>query len=172
MNKYLSKNLSFFSFIFIPILYFWDPHWIGLMGVNPYWSLFWLLPWAIIHGPINGIITGLFLGITLDALSTENSFTEIPGLVLCGFWFGKIGEYKNGLIGHLRYGLVCCLGSLICSFLYYIQIIYNNFPEFSYIFLFSGTKNIFSQLIVTGLIAPLFCSLLFQLFKKYNPSTF
>ena len=164
MGRYLKKNLYLISFILIPTLYFWDPSWLGFLGVQPYWPIFWLLPWSMIHGSINGLIVGLFLGLTLDSISPDSSFTQIPGLILCGIWFGKLGICRNVLVNHFRYGLICSIGSFLCSIFYLSQILIKNFPENSIFFYFPTMKYIFAQVFITGFLAPLFCSLLFKLF--------
>ena len=87
MKRYFFKRLSLISLIFIPIVFLWHPNWLGLIGIQPYWPLFWLLPWSMFFGSINGLILGLFLGLILDSLKLEGSFTQITGLMLCGFWF-------------------------------------------------------------------------------------
>ena len=122
MGNYFKKKISLISFLFIPIVYFWDPNWLEFLGVQPYWPLFWLLPWSMIYGSFNGSIIGLFLGLILDSLSLDSSFTQIPGLVLCGIWFGKLGISNNVFIGHFRVGLVCSVASFFCGLLYFFQI--------------------------------------------------
>ena len=166
MQKYFKKHLSIISFLFIPIVYFWDPNWMGFFGVQPYWPLFWLLPWSMIYGSIDGAIVGLFLGFVLDSLSPDSSFTQIPGLVLCGIWFGKLSLSSNTILGHFKYGLICIIASLLCGSLYFSQILIENLPEINIFLYFSSTRNIFAQVFVTGLFAPLFCSLLLSLFKR------
>ena len=166
MEKYLKKNFSLISFIFVPLVYLWDPNWLGFLGIQPYWPLFWLLPWSIMHGSFNGFIAGLFLGLTLDSISPDSSFTQIPGLAFCGIWFGKLSTCSNVFVCHFRYGLICSISSLLCSTLYFSQILIKNFSDKS-IFLYSPSiKNIFAQLFITGLLAPLFCSWLLRLFKR------
>ena len=166
MEKYLKKNLSFISFILIPLVYFWNPNWLGFLGVQPYWPLFWLLPWSITHGSIDGFIVGLFLGLILDSISPDFKFTQIPGLVLCGIWFGKLRISSNAIVGQFRYGLICTIGSLLCGTLYFSQILVKNSFEKSILLYFPSFKNIFAQAFITGLLAPLFCTLLLALFKK------
>ena len=166
MGRYLKKNLYLITFILIPTLYFWDPSWLGFLGVQPYWPIFWLLPWSMIHGSINGLIVGLFLGLTLDSISPDSSFTQIPGLVLCGIWFGKLSLSSNVVLGHFRYGLICSIASFLCSSLYFFQILIGNLSENNIFLYFPSIKNIFAQVFITGLFAPLFCSLLFSLFKR------
>ena len=166
MEKYLKKHFSLISFLFIPIVYFWEPNWLGFLGVQPYWPLFWLLPWSMIYGSIDGLIVGLFLGLILDSLSTGSSFTQIPGLVLCGIWFGKLSLSSNNILRHFRFGLICCIASFFCDLLNISQIIIKNFSE-NIIFLYLPSfGNVFAQVFITGLFAPLFCSLILRLFIR------
>ena len=95
MNKFFTPKLFIVVFIIIPIIFLWHPNWLGFLGVQPYWPLFWLLPWSMINGSINGLIFGLFLGIILDSVTLDSNFTQIPGLVLCGVWFGRIKTHSN-----------------------------------------------------------------------------
>ena len=166
MQKYFKKHLSLISFLFIPIVYFWDPNWMRFFGVQPYWPLFWLLPWSMIHGSIDGLIVGFCLGVILDSISPESSFTQIPGLVLCGIWFGKLDFSSNTIIGHFTYGLICSLASFLCGSLYFFQILIGNLSENSILLYFPSVSNIFAKIFITGLYAPLFCSLLVGLFKR------
>ena len=166
MEKYFRDKISLISFLFIPIVYFWDPNWLEFVGVQPYWPLFWLLPWSMLYGSIDGLIIGFFLGLILDSISPDSSFSQIPGLVLCGIWFGKLNISSNVFVGHFRYGLICSIASLLCGFLYFFQILIKYFYDHS-IFLYLPTlKNIFGQVFITGLFAPLLCSTLFRLFQK------
>ncbi len=165
MGQYL-KNFSLISFLFILIVYFWEPNWLGFFGVQPYWPLFWLLPWSMIYGPIDGLIVGLCMGLILDSLSPEIGFTQIPGLVICGIWFGKLSPSGNNLIFHFRFGLICSIASFLCGLLFFSQIMIKNFSDNSISFYFSSMSNIFAQVFITGLFAPLFCSLLLSLFKR------
>ena len=166
MEKYLNRHFSLISYFFIPIVYFWDPNWLEFFGVQPYWPLFWLLPWSMIHGSIDGLIVGLCLGLILDSISPDSSFTQIPGLVLCGIWFGKLSLPSNIIIGHFKYGLICSIASFLCGSLYFSQILMENLYENSIFLYFSSVRNIFAQIFVTGLFAPLLCSLLSSLFKR------
>ena len=166
MEKFLKKHFSIISFLFIPIVNFWDPNWLEFLGVQPYWPLFWLLPWSLIHGSLDGLIVGLCLGIILDSISPESSFTQIPGLVLCGIWFGKLSLSSNVVLGHFRYGLICSIASFFCGSLYFLQVLIGNLSNNSIFLYLPSLKNIFAQVFITGLFAPLLCSLLLSLFKR------
>ena len=166
MNKFLTKKLSTISFIFIPIIFLWHPNWLGFLGVQPYWPLFWLLPWSMINGSINGLIFGLFLGLILDSLTLDNHFTQIPGLVLCGAWFGRIKIHNDILVGHFRYGLICSIASLLCGTLYFLQILFKNISNSSLLLFIPSAQNILAEVFLTGFFAPFICSQLLRIFKS------
>jgi len=165
MNKFFTKNLSIISFIFIPIIFLWHPSWLGFLGVQPYWPLFWLLPWAMINGSINGLVFGLFLGLILDSLTLDNNFSQIPGLIFCGFFFGRIKSHSDILVGHFRYGLICSFGSFLCGALNFFQIFLKNFSDLNVLILIPSVKNILAEVFLTGFFAPFFCSQLLRMFK-------
>ena len=166
MNKFLTKNLSIIFFIFIPIIFLWHPNWLGFLGFQPYWPLFWLLPWSMINGSINGLIFGFFLGLILDSVTLDSSFTQIPGLILCGVWFGRIKIHSDILVGHFRYGLICSFGSLLCGILYFCQILFKNFSDSIFLLFVPGIQNILAEVFLTALFAPLMCSQILRLLKS------
>jgi len=172
MNKFFTNNLSIISFFFIPIIFLWHPNWLGFLGVQPYWPLFWLLPWAMINGSIKGIILGLFLGLILDSLTLDNIFSQIPGLMFCGFLFGRIKLNTDILVGHFRHGLICSSGSFLCGILHLLQILFKNFSDSYFLMFIPSVQNILAEVFLTGFFAPFFCSQLFRIFKfsekKYN----
>ena len=165
MNKFFSTKLSIISFILIPIIFLWHPNWLGLLGVQPYWPLFWLLPWSMIHGSNNGLIFGLFLGLILDSLTLDDSFTQIPGLIFCGFLFGRIKFHTNILVGHFRYGLICSFGSFLCGILYFLQILFKNLADSTFLLFIPSVQNILAEVFLTGLFSPFICSQLLRILK-------
>ncbi len=165
MNKFSKKKLSAIVFIFIPIIFLWHPNWLGFLGVQPYWPLFWLLPWSMINGSINGLIYGLFLGLILDSLTLDSTFTQIPGLGLCGVLFGRIKFHNDILVGHIRYGLICSFGSFLCGTIYFLQILLKNFSDDTFLLFLPSVQNILSEVFLTGFFAPLICSQLLRIFK-------
>ena len=165
MIKIINKKLSLFSFLLIPLLFLWSPDFITLMGVQPHWSILWLFPWASIYGSFNGFLAGLSLGIILDSLN-HDFYTQIPGLAICGFLFGKYNSYKLNNLNKFKYGLICSLGSFICNSLYFCQIIIHNYLEKSNFLFDYGIKTIFAQLFITGILAPIICTWFFYIFNK------
>ena len=166
MNKFLEKKFPIVLFIFIPVLFLWHPNWLGFQGFQPYWPLFWLLPWSMINGSINGLIFGLFLGLILDSLTLENNFTQIPGLILCGFLFGRIKLHSDILVGHFRYGLICSFGSFLCGILYFLQIMFKNFSGSTFLLYIPSVQNIVAEVFLTGFFAPLLCSQFMRIIKS------
>ena len=166
MNKFFLKKLPVIFFIFVPIIFLWHPNWLGLLGVQPYWPLFWLLPWSMIHGSVNGLTFGLFLGLILDSLSPDSNFTQIPGLILCGFFFGRIKFNSDIFVEHFRYGLICSFGSFLCGTLYFLQILFKNFSDSTFLMFVPSVKNILAEVFLTGFFAPLICSQLIRMFKS------
>ena len=165
MNKFFTKKLPLIFFIFVPIIFLSHPNWLGFLGVQPYWPLFWLLPWSIMNGSINGLIFGLFLGLILDSLTPDSIFTQIPGLILCGLLFGRIKFNSDILVGHFRYGLICSFGSFLCGTLYFLQILFKNFSDSTFLLFIPSFQNILVEVFLTGFFAPLICSQLLRIFK-------
>ena len=165
MNKFITKNSSIIFFIFIPIIYLWHPNWLGLFGIQPYWPLLWLLPWSMINGSLNGLIFGLFLGLILESLTLDSHSSQIPGLILCGVLFGRIKPHSDILIGHFRYGLICSFGSFLCGILYFLQILFKNFSDITFLLLIPSFQNILTEVFLTGFFAPLICSQFLRVFK-------
>ncbi len=165
MNKFFTKKLYLLCFICIPIIFLWHPNWMGFLGIQPYWPLFWLLPWSMMNGSINGIVFGLFLGLILDSLTVDSSFSQIPGLIICGLWFGRIKTHSDNLVGHFRYGLICSFGSFLCGTLYFLQILFKNFSDSTFLFFIPSLQNILAEVFLTSLFAPLICSQLLRLLR-------
>ena len=166
MNKFYNKKSLILFFIFVPIVFLWHPNWLGLFGVQPYWPLFLLLPSSMIYGSMGGLIFGLFLGLILDSISLDSNFTQIPGLILCGVWFGRIKPHSDILVGHFRYGLICSFGSFLCGALYFLQILFKNFSVSTFFLLIPSFQNILAEVFLTGFFAPFICSQLVKLFKS------
>ena len=166
MNKFSTKIFSILFFIFVPIIFLWHPNWLGILGVQPYWPLFWLLPWSMMNGSINGMMSGMFLGLILDSLTPDSNFTQIPGLILCGFLFGRVKLHSNILVGHFRYGLICSFGSFLCGALYFFQILLKNFSESTFLLFIPSVQNILAEVFLSGFFAPLICSQLLRTFKS------
>ena len=119
----------------------------------------------MINGSINGLIFGLFLGLILDSLTLDDSFTQIPGLIFCGFLFGRVKLHSDTLVGHFRYGLICSFGSFLCGTFYFLQILFRNYSDINSLILIPSVRNILAEVFLTGFFAPFICSQLLRMFK-------
>ena len=119
----------------------------------------------MVNGSINGLIFGLFLGLILDSLTLDGSFTQIPGLILCGVLFGRIKFHSDILVGHFKYGLICSFGSFLCGTFYFLQILLKNYSDSTFLLFLPSVQNILAEVFLTGLFAPLICSQLLKIFK-------
>ena len=108
---------------------------------------------------------------TLDSISLDIGFTQIPGLVLCGIWFGKLRDCSNFIVRFLRYGLVCFISSFFCGTLYFAQVLLKNISDTNLFIYSSSLKNIFAQAFITGLLGPIICSWLLGLHKFSKEKT-
>ena len=165
MKKFFIKNLLVIFFFFVPVIFLWHPNWLGFLGVQPYWPLYWLLPWSMMNGSVSGLIFGLFLGLVLDSVTIDSNFTQIPGLILCGVLFGRIKVNNDFFVGHFRYGLICSFGSFLCSSIYFLQILFRNFSDSTFLLFIPSIQNIFAEVFLTGFFAPFICSHLLKMLK-------
>ena len=168
MKYYLNQSINLASFLIIPLVSFLNPPWFSLMGYQSYWPIFWLLPWSIIYGPFKSMLLGFLLGLTLDTINAD-FYSQIPGLMICGFWFGKVGQSNQFNKTPIQFGFTAALGSLICGIIYFGQIVVKLLLENSTLWIFSyGVQYIFAQVFLTCLLAPVFCKWLYLLFSRKN----
>ena len=96
--------------LLVPVLTLAAPAWLRLGGVPPAWAVLWLLPWALCEGPRSGALAGAALGLLLDSLH-PNSASLIPGLVLLGWWWGRLARRATPVRGTLVLGLLALVGT-------------------------------------------------------------
>ena len=99
-------------------------------------------------------------------MALDSNLTQIPGLIVCGFLFGRIKLHNDILLGHFRYGLICSFGSFLCGTLYFLQILIENFSDSTFLLFIPSVQNILAEVFLTGFFAPLICSQLFRMFKS------
>lgn len=96
----------------VPLLTLASPGWIKLDGVSPAWGILWLLPWALVDGRISGCLAGLALGLLLDGLQPTGA-SQIPALMLLGWWWGRIGRRNPPIQRSFNLALLALLGTLL-----------------------------------------------------------
>lgn len=98
--------------LLVPLLALATPAWLSLDGVGPCWAVLWLLPWALSDGPLSGACVGLGLGLLLDALHPA-AVSLMPGLLLLGWWWGRLGRRAPPIQRSFSLGLLALLGSAL-----------------------------------------------------------
>ncbi len=157
--------LLFFTGICIPFLTLMSPNWLKIYGVAPCWPIFWLLPFSIKNGPYRAVLACTFMGILMDSF-TLGGASYIPSFMLLSFWWGNYGRQKQKIELSLNIGLMAILGTAFVSFSIWIQTI--SFQSFLIDKSFNNwaIHTLVAEVVITGLLAPLFCSWLLLPFEK------
>ena len=141
------------SALSVPALTLLSPGWLSLDGISPSWAVLWLLPWALVDGPWSGACAGLALGLLLDGLHVGH-LTQLPSLVLLGWWWGLLGRRGSPIERSFNLGLLAALGSLVLGGSFLLQWRFQGvLPE-------GGLQLLAAQALITALLAPLVCSVL------------
>jgi hypothetical protein len=108
------------SVLLVPLLVLASPGWLALDGVGPCWAVLWLLPWALCDGPFSGACAGLALGLLLDALH-PGGVTQIPALLLLGWWWGRMGRRAAPIQRSFSLGLLALIGTALLGLTLMLQ---------------------------------------------------
>jgi len=100
------------TILLVPVLTLAAPGWPRLAGVGPCWAILWLLPWALSEGRRSGVLAGAILGLLLDSLH-DGGVSEMPALILLGWWWGRIGRLGAPVERSFSLGLLALLGTLV-----------------------------------------------------------
>ena len=100
--------------LLVPLLTLASPGWLKLAGVPPAWAVLWLLPWALSAGKRAGSGAGLGLGLLLDGLHPGPA-SMVPGLVLLGWWWGRMGRKAPLIQRSFSLGLLALLGTALLN---------------------------------------------------------
>lgn len=176
MNGLARRPLCLASLALAPLLTLAAPSWLAIAGVGPSWAVLWLLPWALVDGPVSGVMAGLALGLLLDGLH-PGPVTEIPSLVLLGWWWGRLGRRFPFLERSFSLGLLAIIGAALVGITLLLQFALVH-PEALLLALrglppqagaaqgwtpavlaLAGLQTFAAQILITGLLAPILCSL-------------
>ncbi|MFN7901096.1 MAG: rod shape-determining protein MreD [Synechococcaceae cyanobacterium] len=104
------QPLALATALLVPWLTLAAPGWLQLAGMAPAWAVLWLLPWSLADGRLSGVVLGLALGLLLDALH-PGPVTLVPGLVLLGWWWGRLGRRSPAIERSFSLALLALLGT-------------------------------------------------------------
>ena len=157
------------SALLVPLLVLGSPEWLSMNGVGPAWVLLWLLPWALTDGPISGAFAGLALGLVLDGLSLEG-VTQVPALLALGWWWGRLGRRGSQIQRSLNLGLLAWLGSVGLGLSVFLQVLIREGGTLDSFTQAWGWQTLWSQALITGLLAPMLVSLQLLFWRRRVPS--
>ena len=165
MAKNSKKLFIFFLIILVPILIIISPEWLKINGINPCWPVIFLLPFSLKSNPYRSAFISIFLGIFIDSFILSDA-SYIPSLLIFSLVCSQYGLSKKKIDLFLNIGLISMFGTALVGISMWFQeiilhsILRNNwFHSWSFYVLIS-------EMIITGLVAPLFSTWLLFTYKK------
>ena len=151
--------------LLVPFLTLISPSWLSIGGIGPRWEQLWLLPFALEEGPLNGLFAGFCLGLILDGLNLNGS-SQIPALVILGYWWGVLGRKNKYSDSIFQLGLFAWVGALFSGISIWVQQMFLINGGIFFIFNAWALHNIFAASILNALLAPLLCSVVLRFFYR------
>ena len=167
MSRKNKNFLIFFIAIFIPALTLIAPNWLQINGISPCWPIIWLLPFSLQNGPWRAAFCGLLMGIFMDSFIIGD-VSYIPSLFFLSLVWGRFGIRHKNIEIFLNIGFMAILGSACVSFSIWVQNIAINSVLRNHWFHSWAIYTLISEILITGLVAPLFSSWLLLPYKKAN----
>ena len=161
-----NKKLSiFFIIICLPAFIIISPDWLKINGTSPCWPVILLLPFSLQNGLWKSSIAALALGIFVDSF-TISDVSYIPSLFILSLIWSKYGLHNKKIELFFSIGLMAIFGTTLVGFSIWIQkiILYSHLR--SNWFHSWSIYVLISEVIITGLVAPLFSSWLLLAHKK------
>ncbi|TVS04746.1 MAG: rod shape-determining protein MreD [Cyanobium sp. PLM2.Bin73] len=162
MSGLARQRWTLATVLVVPLLVLAAPAPLQLAGVPPSWAVLWLLPWALMDGPLSGALLGAVLGLLLDSLH-PGPLTQLPVLVLLGWWWGRLGRRRAPIERSFSLGLLALLGTaLLGASLALQQLVWGLSSP-------AAVHTLLAQTLLTGLLAPMLCSLQLLLWRQLVP---
>ncbi|MBE9173773.1 rod shape-determining protein MreD [Cyanobium sp. LEGE 06143] len=150
------------TLLLVPLLSLGSQALLQLAGVGPSWAVLWLLPWSLVDGPWSGMLAGLMLGLMLDALQL-GPVSQIPALLLLGWWWGRLGRRHPRLERSFNLGLLALLGTALLGLSVMLQ------QHLAGQLGAAPLHVLMAQTLLTALLAPMLCSLQLLLWRLQVP---
>ncbi len=163
MRRLNKKSLYQCLAFLVPLLTFFSPSWISLVGVGPRWAELWLLPWALEEGPFSGAFSGFLLGLILDSMNLGTT-TNIPALIFLGYWWGRLGKADKFGDKFFVLGFLAWLGAFASGLSIWVQEIFLVNGSYMPLFNIWAFQTVLAGSIMTGIIAPILCSNIIRFF--------
>ena len=166
MVRNSKKLLIFFTVIFLPVLLIASPSWLKINGMSPCWPVIFLLPFSLKNSPWRSSIAAIFLGIFIDSF-TVSDVSYLPSLFLLSLAWSQYGLHNKKIELFLNFGLMAMFGTALVGLSIWVQkiilhsILRNNWFHSWSIYV------LISEVIITGLVAPIVSSWLLLTYKKH-----
>ena len=161
-----NKKLSiFFILICLPAFIIISPDWLKINGITPCWPVIFLLPFSLSNHPWRAAIAAILVGIFIDSFTTSD-VSYIPSLFLLSLVWSQYGLHNKKIELFLNVGLMAILGTAFVGLSIWVQkIIIYSFLRDNWFHSWS-IYVLISEVIITGLVAPIFSSWLLLAYKK------
>ncbi|MEX1316482.1 MAG: rod shape-determining protein MreD [Synechococcaceae cyanobacterium] len=162
MSGLARQRWTLATVLVVPLLVLAAPGPVQLAGVPPSWAVIWLLPWALADGPLSGALLGVVLGLLLDGLH-PGPLSQLPVLALLGWWWGRLGRRGPAIERSFSLGLLALLGTALLGLsLWLQQLLWGQASA-------AALHTLLAQTLLTGLLAPMLCSLQLLLWRQLAP---
>jgi len=142
-----------------------SPDWLKINGITPCWPVILLLPFSLNNPPWKAAMASLLLGIFVDSF-TISDISYIPSLFILSLVWSTYGLHNKRIELFLNIGLMAIFGTALVGFSMWVQkIIIYSFLRNNWFHSWS-IYVLMSEVIITGLVAPLFSSWLLITYKK------
>ena len=169
MARLHRQPLCVASALLVPLLTLATPSWLAVAGVGPAWAVLWLLPWSLVDGPVSGALAGVSLGLVLDGLSIDGQ-TQVPALLLLGWWWGRLGRRAPPIQRSLNLGLLAWIGSVALGLSLILQGFVMQADALGPSWRSWAWQTTWSQALVTALLAPMLVSIQLLLWRRRMPA--
>ena len=165
MAKNNNNLFIFCSIICLQACIVLSPNWLKINGISPCWPVIFLLPFSLKNRPWKSSIASVLLGIFVDSF-TISDVSYIPSLFILSLVWSRYGLYNQKIELSLNIGLMSILGTAFVGLSIWIQkiiihsVLRNNWFHSWSIYV------LISEVIITGLVAPLVSSWLLIAYKK------
>jgi len=168
MARLYAQPLSVASGLLVPMVTLAQPAWLTLSGGPPNWAVLWLLPWALVDGPASGAIAGAAMALMMDALGGD-ALTQLPALVLLGWWWGRLGRRGQPIQRSLSLGLLAWIGAMVVGISFWLQLRLLQGLDAPLLQHWAWHRCL-AQALITGLVAPLLASFQLLLWRRRAPN--
>ena len=167
MARLHSQPICVASALAVPLVTLAQPSWLTLSGVAPSWAVLWLLPWALVDGPVSGTIAGAAMALVLDGLGGEG-LTQLPSLMVLGWWFGRLGRRGRPIHRSLNLGLLAWIGAMVVGLSFWLQLRLVQGLDTPLLQHWAWHLCL-AQALITGLLAPMIASWQLLLWRRRAP---